>query len=88
MYTCEICNESFKEFNQFKIHMSVHSGTKIFNCNSCGENFINAGELKKHERKHKVYKCENDDCNQEFNNYNALRAHVKKYHPNCELYLT
>lgn len=76
MYTCSICNKSFK--GHVLSHLRIHMNEKQFKCKECGKCFIQSSQLNVHMRTHtgaKPYQCE--VCKVFFSHSSAVRVHMR-----------
>ncbi|CAH1258030.1 ZNF235 [Branchiostoma lanceolatum] len=77
-FVCEVCGKSFRKYQKYRFHMSVHSGVKPFQCKTCGASFRQAGGLKSHIRLHtgeKPYQC--SICGARFRHCGTLSQHMR-----------
>ena len=77
-YVCQICSKSFITRFKLERHESVHTGKKIFQCETCKKRFIQAGHLNEHLNKtghktEKPYACE--VCSERFFAASELKNH-------------
>ena len=79
-YNCEICNESFTQSGNLKIHTRAHTGAKPYICKVCDNGFTISSDLKRHMFIHtgeKPYKCEL--CDKSFIRFVHLKAHTRAH---------
>ncbi|XP_075212156.1 transcription factor IIIA-like isoform X2 [Lycorma delicatula] len=88
---CPDCDMVFTSRNLLKSHMFTHDGVFPFKCAFCNNTFLRHGDITKHIRKHKTYKCDYQDCPEGetkiFSSHNELRTHLAQIHPSkytCE----
>lgn len=78
-YECEICNVSFSDARQFRIHKRTHNSTiKIWPCKACGKKYSSKNLLDEHMNMHtgaRPYKCPH--CTKDFASKYTLTAHMK-----------
>uniref|UniRef100_A0A1I8P7I8 C2H2-type domain-containing protein n=1 Tax=Stomoxys calcitrans TaxID=35570 RepID=A0A1I8P7I8_STOCA len=49
-FTCTICGKGFKRSDNFKSHMSTHTGTPLYRCPWCPREFNSNGNMHKHRK--------------------------------------
>ncbi|XP_042874673.1 zinc finger protein 391-like [Penaeus japonicus] len=79
-YKCAHCESVFRQKNNLRRHLKLHSGHKPYVCKDCGLSFYVQDSLKKHMRTHtgeKPYKCE--ECNTSFAHSGHLKAHKRTH---------
>lgn len=60
LYTCHICNKSYRDKRVLRTHLKIHAGDKKFICEYCSKAFISFSDCNKHKRIHtgeKPYEC-------------------------------
>ncbi|XP_075159001.1 uncharacterized protein LOC142232169 [Haematobia irritans] len=75
---CEVCNRTFNDLYNLRIHKMIHSGEKPFQCEVCGKRFRQYNKLKIHCITHtndKPYICE--ICGKGFRFRNYLSVHKR-----------
>ncbi|XP_061393072.1 zinc finger protein 235 [Musca vetustissima] len=75
---CDVCNRTFNDLYNLRIHKMIHSGEKPFQCDECGKRFRQYNKLKIHCITHtdlKPYVC--DICNKGFRFRNYLSVHKR-----------
>uniref|UniRef100_A0A1I8PUJ2 C2H2-type domain-containing protein n=1 Tax=Stomoxys calcitrans TaxID=35570 RepID=A0A1I8PUJ2_STOCA len=75
---CDICNRTFNDLYNLRIHKMIHSGEKPFQCDECGKRFRQFNKLKIHCITHtdkKPYICE--ICGKGFRFRNYLSVHKR-----------
>nr|XP_033775123.1 zinc finger protein 2 homolog [Geotrypetes seraphini] len=78
LFKCSLCNKSFAEKNNFRIHETIHTGNKPYECSECSTGLNQKDQLKIHERNHteeKSYRC--SECGKSFSQRNGLRIHER-----------
>ncbi|XP_075212157.1 transcription factor IIIA-like isoform X3 [Lycorma delicatula] len=94
------CNKSYTNLTHLKrhehtSHIDKHGDSgrtpSAFLCAFCNNTFLRHGDITKHIRKHKTYKCDYQDCPEGetkiFSSHNELRTHLAQIHPSkytCE----
>lgn len=78
-YECDICNVSFSDARQFRIHKKTHNvSVKIWPCKVCGKKYSSKNLLDEHMNMHtgaRPYKCPH--CPKDFASKYTLTAHMK-----------
>uniref|UniRef100_A0A914CN27 C2H2-type domain-containing protein n=1 Tax=Acrobeloides nanus TaxID=290746 RepID=A0A914CN27_9BILA len=77
LYTCKICNNSFKKSTHLSRHVRTHTGDKPFQCKYCPKAFARSDNLLVHERIHtgdKPFSCE--ICGRLFNTRSDRNRHI------------
>ncbi|CAD1471145.1 unnamed protein product [Heterotrigona itama] len=81
--TCKECNFTFAKKYQLKIHMAEHNRV-LYKCSECDKSFINPKKFKihisYHEKGGKQYPCSIPGCNEVFQKWMFLCAHMKTQH--------
>lgn len=76
---CEICNKVVS-IRYIQEHKKIHTGTKDFQCSSCGKQFISRERLKRHMVRHfpeAKYKC--DLCPKTYTRSDKLLYHRRSH---------
>ena len=66
-----------------KAHIRAHNGEKHFVCPVCKKAFVEAGQLRRHERTHdqsKPFSCEEEGCNFSTKRKDKLKEHRNRLH--------
>lgn len=78
-YECELCNISFTDAREFRVHKKAHNVTvKIWPCKACGKKFSSKNLVDEHMNMHtgaRPYKCPH--CTKDFASKYTLTAHMK-----------
>ncbi|XP_042241123.1 zinc finger protein 729-like [Homarus americanus] len=80
-HKCQICHAAFSDKLQLRIHTKKHKD-KFYECTDCGDKFITAPRLKRHQMIHtgeRPYQCE--ECGVAFREETTLRAHMGTHLP-------
>ena len=77
-FSCDVCDKSYAYEQNFKKHMSVHTGEKAYNCHTCDKWFHRASDFRKHTMFfHKVEKTNTcGNCGQCFIRATDLHKHM------------
>ncbi|ORX40460.1 hypothetical protein BD324DRAFT_575048 [Kockovaella imperatae] len=79
------CDKRFWTSTHLKRHEQLHDQTPSFECDTCGETFHKARQLRDHRvLEHmppgtKAYPCPNDGCDWSFALHHQLKAHLKTH---------
>ena len=81
---CEVCGKMFAQLGYLQMHVQVHNGDSLFNCQYCTEGFGDEFSYKEHLKSHpqfvqakRTYHCQ--VCEMTFQDSSDLGAH---YHSN------
>ena len=83
-YTCKECGKGCNRLMDYKVHLSTHTGKKLFKCDICSEEFLWKHYLTVHKRKHAgdfPFHC--DKCSAKFHDSSRL-IHHKRTHEQCK----
>uniref|UniRef100_UPI00398E6E74 zinc finger and BTB domain-containing protein 11-like isoform X2 n=1 Tax=Pristiophorus japonicus TaxID=55135 RepID=UPI00398E6E74 len=83
-HTCEHCDQIFHQIDDYRKHMTQHTGLKPFQCLTCGLSWADPRSLRHHIREHtgeKPYIC--SVCLDPHIDARSLRLHMKKFHGNA-----
>ncbi|XP_067866502.1 zinc finger and BTB domain-containing protein 11-like isoform X2 [Heterodontus francisci] len=83
-HMCEHCNKIFSQIEDYRKHMTQHTGLKPFQCLTCGLSWADPRSLRHHIREHtgeKPYVC--SICLDPHIDARSLRLHMKKLHGNA-----
>ena len=80
LFTCEVCNKSFKGSTQLKAHVRMHTGEKPYRCSLCNFKASEMGRLTRHRRSchrdEKPYQCER--CFETFDKAKQMTFHARR----------
>ncbi|XP_076231485.1 uncharacterized protein LOC143177462 [Calliopsis andreniformis] len=86
--TCKECNETFAKKYQLATHMSKHTG-ELHKCDKCNKSFVHIRTFKKHKAAHEVrnksYPCTVPECNEVFEKWLQLCAHMETHTYACKI---
>lgn len=86
-FTCEKCNEMFRNADRLESHLRIHLGKKPEVCKLCDKEFNNLRALRRHRLKHndlKQFKCM--ECGKMYKYQTSLTLH-KKVHQNVRRFV-
>jgi len=78
---CKMCDKTFPDRYNLKLHKKVHDGEKCFKCELCVYSTTSSRHLESHMLIHsdqKPFKC--DQCSQSFRQKQLLKRHQNLYH--------
>jgi hypothetical protein len=79
----EGCQYWTPKLTLLKAHIRAHNGDKNFRCPVCSKAFVEAGQLRRHEKTHtdaKPFRCEIDRCTFGSNRKDKLKDHQARAH--------
>ncbi|CCD70859.1 Zinc finger protein ztf-16 [Caenorhabditis elegans] len=84
MYQCDICKMQFSQKANMHRHRMRHSGVKPYECRFCKKRFFRKDQMQEHSMTHIKtgfgFDCPVSQCNMQFSQHNALRAHLEETH--------
>ncbi|XP_078081037.1 uncharacterized protein LOC144501309 isoform X2 [Mustelus asterias] len=83
-HVCKHCDKIFNQIEDYRRHMTQHTGLKPFQCLTCGLSWADPRSLRHHIREHtgeKPYVC--SICLDPHIDARSLRLHMKKLHGNA-----
>lgn len=74
-FECPTCSEKFRRKSHFNAHkVEVHNQEAPYKCSHCPQTFVQFHQYRKHESRHKSYKC---DCDEIFGRWTEYLKHKK-----------
>ena len=77
LYTCHLCQKTFRNKNNLIIHERGHTGEKPFACDECDEKYHSQKDLREHKQIHSKLAVQCDVCEEKFTFSKQLRHHEK-----------
>ncbi|KAK3607418.1 hypothetical protein CHS0354_003053 [Potamilus streckersoni] len=77
-FVCEICDKECNEKHYLDMHMSSHTGHRIFSCGVCAKQFTSTNDFKEHVYTHSksdLHVCK--VCDKAFSKAGVLQRHMK-----------
>ena len=80
-HECDVCEKSFRDSYNLKVHMRIHTNEKPYECDVCEKRFTRAEGLKTHMRIHtneRPYECH--VCEKRYRQVSGLQYHMRTQH--------
>ena len=78
-FQCQVCEHSFGDRNQLKMHIRIHTGERPFECEKCGKRFTQRSSLNTHMQIHGP-RLQCKQCDRTYTHRTALKDHVDLVH--------